>query len=86
MELRRIEIRQPYLDPGRGIGARPDTEAVAVADVTDLSPEALALSDGQRPFARIGGGDCREQRQSTASRRNRDQNKVHTVVPFRGFE
>ena len=59
MQFRRVEVRQPDLDPGRGIAAWADAQAVAVADITDDAAEGLPGAVRQRALAGVGHGDRR---------------------------
>lgn len=63
VEFRRIEIGQTHPNPGSGVCARSQTEAVAVPDVANDPGEGLALARWQTSLARVGvGGGGGEQK------------------------
>lgn len=80
VELWGIEVGEPDLDPGVGIGGFADAKAVAVTDVANRTRKLHASLVRERSLARIGKRlGCETEKREAAS--NKEGAYAHAAFP-----
>lgn len=77
VKLGSVEVREPDLDPGRGVIGCAKAKAVAVSDVADHARERLTGAGRQSPFTRIGKGDSRSEDQADKEQAGEHEGPFH---------